>query len=100
MAGARTTVPQTSHDAAKSVRNITETQQAIMTILTWPLTDEGLVDAYYRMADANGWKQASPSGIRSRRAELTARGLVEDTGGRVKLPSGRFAILWRTVQEA
>lgn len=100
MAVARKTDPATSHEAAASVTNITETQQAILTLLTWPKTDEDLVDVYYQMADSNGWRHASPSGIRSRRAELTARGLIEDTGGRVKLRSGRFAILWRTAQGA
>lgn len=95
---ARHTDPQTSHDAAKSVKDVSKTQEAILTCLTWPRTDDELIDVYYGMADANGWKQASPSGIRSRRAELVRRGLVEDTGGRIKLPSGRFAIVWRSVQ--
>lgn len=95
MPGARLTDPQTSHDAADSVKNITDTQRAILMILTWPKTDEELVDAFYQMADSNGWKQASPSGIRSRRAELVSQGLVVDSGERAKLSSGRSAIVWK-----
>jgi hypothetical protein len=51
-----------------------------------------LVEAYRNLKMA---PRASESGIRSRRAELVAQGLVVDTGGRVKLPSGRWATLWR-----
>jgi hypothetical protein len=91
---ARTTDPQTSHDAARSVENITETQNAILTLLTFPLTDEELIDAFYNMADVAGWKTASPSGIRSRRAELVAKGFIKDSGERRKLSSGRNAIVW------
>lgn len=95
MARARTLDPATSHQAAASVENITETQQHILLLLAFPHTDDELVDAFYNMADANGWKQASPSGIRSRRAELVARGLVVDTGERRKSWSGRQAIVWQ-----
>ena len=95
MAHARTLDPSTSHAAAASVRNITQTQDHILLLLNFPMTDDELVDAFYRMADSNGWKQASPSGIRSRRAELVALGLVKDTGERRKTFSGRQAIVWQ-----
>lgn len=97
MASARLTDPQTSHDAADSVKNVTSTQSAILTLLTFPMTDEDLIDSFYRMADNAGWKQASPSGIRSRRAELVAKGLVVDSGERAKLSTGRNAIVWMAV---
>lgn len=90
MAKARLTDPQTSHEAAESVRRINETHQVILLVLQTAMTDSELiarVHAQYGLI-------ASESGIRSRRAELVARGFVEDTGARVKLPSGRNSIVW------
>ena len=89
---ARKTDPQTSHDAARSVGNITPTQKYILKVLERPRTDMELVEAYRNLKLA---PRASESGIRSRRAELVNRGLVVDSGGRVKLPSGRWATIWR-----
>ena len=71
---ARTLDPSTSHQAAASVTDVTATQANILVCLTFSHTDDELVDTFYRMADSNGWKLASPSGIRSRRAELVALG--------------------------
>jgi hypothetical protein len=92
---ARLTDPQTSHDAADAVENVSATQSAILLILAFAKTDQDLVDAYYSMAGAGLAPNASPSGIRSRRAELVKRGLVVDSGRRVKLASGRQAVLWQ-----
>lgn len=92
MATARKTDPQTSHDAAKSVKNITETQKAILRLLAKPITDVDLVKLYKKTPTA---PKASESGIRSRRAELVELGLVKDTGARTKLSSGRYAIVWK-----
>jgi hypothetical protein len=85
----RQTDPETSHDAAASVRNRTETQEGILNALyEWgKMTDQELVDWY------EGPK-ASPSGLRTRRAELVKMGKVRDSGQRVVLPSGRRAIVW------
>lgn len=94
MAKARLTDPQTSHDAAASVTNVTETQKYILKALNRPRTDPDLADAYLNIKNA---PLASLSGIRSRRNELVVKGLVEDSGERVKLPSGRKAIVWRAV---
>ena len=88
---ARTTDPMTSHLAADSVDNITETQRYILRCLKLPRTDVELLSAYTNYKTA---PRASESGIRSRRAELVDRGLVVDTGRRVRLDSGRFAIVW------
>ena len=93
---ARTTDPVTSHEAGASVKNITATQQAILDIFTShsiALTDESLVSIYKR-GTAHGLPYASESGIRSRRAELVKLGKLCDTGLRIKLYSGRNAILW------
>lgn len=92
MPKARKTDPITSKQAAESVRNITETQRAIYKALRIAQTDQELVKSYRKMKDA---PRASESGIRSRRAELVALGYVKDTGARVKLPSGRNAIVWK-----
>jgi len=91
MARARNTDPVTSHLAAEAVDNITKTQEYILKCLRRPRADVELVAAYRNMRTA---PRASESGIRSRRAELVDRGLVVDTGRRIRLESGRFAIVW------
>lgn len=88
---ARTLDPSTSHEAAASVSNLTETKAYILKALNHPRTDVDLVQAYRNMTGA---PMASDSGIRSRRAELVASGHIVDSGARVKLPSGRSAIVW------
>lgn len=86
--------PITSHEAEKSVKNITGTQRAILAILRLPTQDEDLIRRYEALAEKGFAPKASPSGIRSRRAELVDRGLVEDSGIKVRTKSGRNAILW------
>lgn len=98
MAGARTTDPGTSHQAAASVKDITDTQRAIyILLLAGPANDvEGW--ACYKYGIDNGLcPLISESGYRSRRAELVALGLVKDSGERVKLPSGRNSIVWSAI---
>lgn len=90
-AKARRTDPITSHEAAESVDNITATQSYVLRCLKRPRVDVELVSAYRAYKTA---PRASESGIRSRRAELVDRGLVIDTGRRVRLDSGRYAIVW------
>lgn len=91
MARARTLDPSTSHQAAASVSNITPVKRAILDALQVAMTDQELVLA---VRLTHGDMLASESGIRSRRAELVAEGFVEDTGSRIKLTSGRNAIVW------
>ena len=90
-AKARRGDPITSHLAAKSVDNITKTQEYVLRCLRRPRADVELVTAYRSYKTA---PMASESGIRTRRAELVDRGLVVDTGRRVRLSSGRYAIVW------
>ena len=93
-AKARKSDPVTSHEAAASVGNITDTQKVILHLLNKPMTDVELVETFYKSVNRNNlW--ASESGIRSRRSELAQQGKVIDTGLREKLPSGRNAIVWR-----
>jgi len=91
MAYARSTDPLTSHEAAASVDNITETQQAILKALKRSGTDVDLVDRYRNL---KGAPRASESGIRSRRSELARLGLVKHVGT-TKLASGRTAKVWQ-----
>lgn len=90
---ARKTDPQTSHEAAESVKNISGTQLTILNILRTPMSDEQMI-RYYRLNVR--LPIVSDSGLRSRRAELVRLGLVEDTGDRVRMVSGRNAIVWVT----
>lgn len=106
-AHARRTDPQTSHDAARSISSdkIRASQQAVLDVLAQrgPMSDADLVDLY-----VSGWTRhtdppefvgplpmQSPSGIRTRRAELVELGKVVDSGERATLPSGRRAIVWK-----
>ena len=91
MARARNTDPITSHLAGASVGDVTKTQEYVLRALRRSRTDVELVEAYNGLKTA---PRASESGIRSRRAELVRKGLVVDTGRRVRLDSGRYAIVW------
>lgn len=98
MPHARHTDPQTSHDAAKSVRNLSEAKQVILSQLYTPKTDEELLEDYNLLMNLQGGNWISPSGLRSRRSELVSAGLVADSGERKRLKSGRNAIVWETVK--
>ena len=92
IAVARNSDPDTSWQAANSITDINDRQQQVLAVLIsfGPLTDHDLQVAYQN----SGRPPQSPSGLRTRRAELVDRGLVVDTGKRKTLPSGRSAILW------
>ena len=91
-AHARPSDPHTSHDAARSLSagKLRDSQKAVLAHFRklGPMTDTDLVNVYV------GSPQ-SRSGLRTRRRELTDRGLIEDTGSKKKLPTGRNAIVWR-----
>ena len=91
-AHARHSDPRTSHDAARSLSpgKLRDSQKAVLAHFRklGPMTDTDLVNVYV------GSPQ-SRSGLRTRRRELTDRGLIEDTGAKKKLPTGRNAIVWR-----
>jgi hypothetical protein len=94
MPQARRTDPQTSHDAAKSVKDINKTKQAILSLLRKHQSDMQLVANYSKLVRQNKAPRASESGIRSRRAELVKLGLVKDTGKRDRSASNRQMIVW------
>lgn len=96
-AHARRTDPDTSHAAAQSIDNLTARQAAVLACFRHSaacvgLTDHELVTLYRHTPDA---PEQSSSGLRTRRAELAARGLVMDSGKRRKLRTGRTAIVWK-----
>lgn len=94
MAHARTSDPVTSHEAARSVSNITGTQQGILDLLRTPLCDSELIVAYRLGIEIGVMPFSSESGIRSRRAELVAKGLVTATGEYRLSTAGRRMIVW------
>jgi hypothetical protein len=98
MANVRITDPYTSHEAAESVQNITETQKAILDILWKPMTDELLIQLYQTKMEYLLVPMASQSGIRSRRNELVELGFLEAKGSDFTL-FGRRAIVWGLVEK-
>jgi hypothetical protein len=90
---ARKSDPKTSHQAAESVQDLPEKAQAVLRVLKKARTDEQMVDAYKALKSAP-W--ASPSGLRTLRANLFRQGLIVDTGKRILTESRRHAIVWKT----
>lgn len=89
-ARARKSDPATSHAAARSVNlaNLGRTRDALLYLLkrNGPLTDEQIARIWADCEElgkctANGFPKCSPSGLRSRRAELVTLGFVEAAGG-------------------
>jgi hypothetical protein len=95
-AAARNGDPQTSHEAARSVKNTAAVRAAILRLLeeVGPCTDEDIAYYYDTQSGGMGWPMASPSGLRTRRSELVEDGQVVDSGERRRLASGRNATVW------
>lgn len=93
---ARITDPITSHLAPSGKATRTTIAEAVLKVLRKyrrGLTDEQLVDIYRSLPKV---PKATPSGIRSRRAELVAAGLVEMVADREGVTeTGRRAKIWR-----
>jgi hypothetical protein len=87
--GARSTDPDTSHEAA--VRNLsgrnTDRRRALAALVA--VGDDGLTD--FELAARLSRQQTSAG---KRRGELRDLGLVADTGRRRSAPSGSAAIVW------
>ena len=92
MPNTRTLDPSTSHQAEKSVSGLAESYRIITGLFRvfGPMNDQQLIQVW-----PHDKKRASESGIRSRRSELVAAGLLEDSGERIPMPSGRASIVWR-----
>jgi hypothetical protein len=96
MPHARTLDPSTSHQAAASILETRTTMRVILHILAkGNATDEVIGYVYDGLVAADRAPMASPSGVRSRRAELVELELVEDSGERRPLSTGRRAIVWQ-----
>ena len=89
---ARNTDPETSHEAAKSLGDLRPRQRAVVRVFErWgQLTDGELRHLYDGPAQ-------SDSGLRTRRSELVALGVLFDTGSRRVTGSGRKSIVWGLV---
>lgn len=93
-ARARATDPQTSHDAAASVR-LRQTHVTVYQLLRQgACTDEQLIA---RARSHLTLIQMSDSGIRSRRAELVRAGWARDTGQRGVTVAGRPTTIWEVI---
>lgn len=94
----RFTDPETSREAAASLSadRMRETQQVIVDILDrfGPACDQDIEVYARQLASLGEAPKQSPSGLRSRRAELVAAGIVRDSGERSKTSSGRSTIVW------
>lgn len=75
---------------------VTDSQKQIYdTLKTYgPLPDHALVPLAQHVTQVH----QSSSGIRSRRHELSDKGLVGDTGDRIVMPSGRKAKVYEVVR--
>jgi hypothetical protein len=73
---------------------MTKSQQDVLGVIKQygPMPDVALVPMAQHVANIH----QSSSGVRSRRAELAAAGLVQIVG-RQKLPSGRSAAVWAAI---
>jgi hypothetical protein len=99
IARAKTFDPETSHIAARKVRNMTETKAAIMVLLREePSTDENLVDRFRKGIRSSRLPFASPSGIRTRRNELAVDGHLTLMSERHLLESGNYGDVWRVTK--
>jgi hypothetical protein len=92
---ARATDPETSHEAAASVKRVTAKQESVLQILRryGALTDEEIRN-YHR---ALKYEYQSDSGLRTRRAELVRMGKVARTDEVRLTTGGRKTIVWKAL---
>jgi hypothetical protein len=94
---ARATDPPESHAAAASVVDLSERQAAIVKVfrIYGSMEDDQLVERYGKLVGLypEQYPQQSASGIRTRRHELTVKGVVVKTGS-IKKGTGRMASTW------
>jgi hypothetical protein len=95
--------PETSREAALSQteEKLTKVQEAVLSILNHvgPAHDQKLIGWYKGASniDPDLYPPAEDSSIRSRRAELVARGKVAFTGEYHVMASGRRARIWAAI---
>jgi len=97
------TDPDTSREAAESVKRMTENRTAVLSLFreSGAMTDEEFVAAYTdrsAIGDDSLVPVQSESGLRTRRSELVKMGWIEDSGETRLNATGRNCIVWRAVQ--
>jgi len=100
-ARARSTDPETSHEAARSVTSLTRKQAHVLRVLReiGPLTDVALCEAYRTHVMRGLVERQSESGIRTRRHELAEMDPPRVVRvGTTTLQSGRRAIRWKAAE--
>lgn len=98
---ARTSDPETSHAAARSVTGVNSKQADVLRVLRelGPATDATLLLAYRDFERQSKVQRQSDSGVRTRRSELTHMDPPKIVRvATVKLPSGRRAIQWKVAE--
>jgi hypothetical protein len=99
---ARHSDPETSQAAALSITELAQraSKDRVLTMLfeLGPMHDYALIEKYEALRIERGWPHASRSGLQTRRHELVVEGKVEDSGRRIRLRSGRDAIVWQVRQ--
>ena len=96
-ARARRTDPETSHQAAASVRKISDTHRRIVVMLQRHpegMTDEGMYRWWMAYREAQGWPSITPSGLRTRRSELQRRGDIVAADEKGRTAAGRACTIW------
>lgn len=99
---ARTTDPETSHQAAASLDPVKMRAQHeyVLKLLRKPGTDFDIACRWIEDHKNYASQNYSPSGLRTRRKELVDMGKVRDSGKRVVLEAtGRKAIVWERVRD-
>jgi len=96
VAAARSTDPETSHEAAESVWNPSAVQAVVFKIIEdrGPITDTELIWHYGHEAVRQNIYLPSEQSIRSRRAELVTAGQVEFSGLYGVTANGRRSRKW------
>ena len=99
LATARCSDPVTSHEAAGSIseEHTTKVQENILGLLRsrGALDFESLIEAYWGEYPGG---HPSEQSIRTRTRELVRKGLVRDSGRKVRTWRGRAAIVWEATE--
>lgn len=90
---ARRSDPETSHEAASTVKDVSLVKSLILGLLAsyGELSDEQILTRYKAV---EGLPKATEQSLRSRRAELVKAGLVEHNGNFAITSNGRRTRLW------
>lgn len=93
--------PETSWEAADALgsEQLRKRLKAVYDVLKdyGPCHNDDLVEFYQQSVQLRGFPPQTDQSVRSRRSELTARGLCVDTGRRFVLDTGRKAVVWAAV---